>query len=301
MALLWLYDWNGESGLGFDKLEPYYIEICRRIRFTEKNSILIMNKKSTKNCRITGAKQQNGNVGDPWIPIEKTQERKALTIGKSGYRYDKLCDILFSGNYTKNICSTLYSEDRNVLLCSAITRGQAKTEGLHERVLPIPKSTKNFLSERNDMISLISKKWIDDTSTAKRRLKSVLLSLLQGAPQTLKWQDKRAEKWLLEYTDRVDRIFFRVLWEVLEGERVSVHEVDSDLIIKAQCKWRKHLISIIEDIFKEAKRAMPIPTAMRYRAISKNANQLRGFLFSFLKETCDDNQTTGGNPESIQK
>lgn len=301
IALLWLYDWDGESGFSFNELEPYYIEICRRIRFTLTDGHLIMKKKSTKNCRISGAKQQHGNVGDPWIPVRKGKDSKALTIGRSGYRYDKLCDILFSGNYSRNLCLTFHDDKRNVLLCSALTRGQGKTEGFHERALPIPKSITNILAQRTDLIAQISKTWINDTNTVRQRLKSALLLLLQGAPQNINWKDNRTDKWLREFTGKVDRAFFRKLWQVLEEKEASDGTDDSEIFQDAQSIWRESLTDIAEDIFEKAKKATPLSTALKYRAISKSANLLKGFVHSFLKETCDENQTNRGKTESISE
>ncbi len=288
--LLWLYEWDGKAPLRLDDLAPYYIEVCRRARFTKKNGKIIMNIKSTNNCRISGAKQHRGNVGDPWIPIEK-KGKKALTIGKSGFRYDKLCEILFSGNYKTNICSAFNSKE-NYLYCSALSRGKGKTTGIHERTIQIPEPVKNMLVNKSGLAAQMSQDWIEDAISARiRHLKPALLSLIQGAPGELEWQDTRAGKWLSEFDRRVDLIFFQALWKVL-AEANSSGKADSEITEKAVWKWRNQLIDIAIEIFLEAKEALPIPSAQKYRTIAKSTNRLERSLTSFLKDAYDANRVS---------
>lgn len=286
--LLWLYEWDGNTGLELGELAPYYIEVCRRMRLIKKNGKIIMNIKNAGNCRISGAKQLKGNVGDPWIPIEKKGE-KALTIGKSGFRYDKLCEILFSGNYKTNICAA-FNDDENYLYCSALTRGKGKTTGLHERTVRIPDPVKNMLLNRRELAARISENWIEDAGSARIQcLKPALLSLIQGASRELKWQDTRVEKWLHKFTLGVDRIFFNALWEVLI-EADSSGKTDTEINDKARSKWRNHLKDIAVDIFQEAKKALPIPSAQKYRTIAISEDRLNRYLSSFLKDTYENNR-----------
>jgi len=288
--LLWLYEWDGKTGLRLDDLAPYYIEVCRRGRFTKKNGKIIMNIKGTKNCRISGAKQLKGNVGDPWIPIEKNG-KKALTIGKSGFRYDILSEILFSGNYKTNICAA-FNDDENYLFCSALSRGKGKTTGIHERTIQIPEPVKNMLINKSELAAQMSQDWIEDAISARiRHLKPALLSLVQGAPRELDWQDTRAGKWMSEFDCRVDRIFFKALWKVM-AEANSSRETDSEITENAGRKWRDQLIEIAIDIFLEAKEALTIPSAYKYRTIAKSTHRLERSLTSFLKDGCDANRAS---------
>jgi CRISPR system Cascade subunit CasA len=60
-ALLWLLPWDGESGLSFSQLDPYFIEVCRRVRLVQTAdgiSALRATTKGAKNIQRRGKGSQ---------------------------------------------------------------------------------------------------------------------------------------------------------------------------------------------------------------------------------------------------
>ena len=82
IALLWIKAWGGTGSLSLDELDPYFIEICRRVRLVPKGEALIAKRAGSKRSRIDG-KSAKGNVGDHWTPVERT-EVKALSVSSAG-------------------------------------------------------------------------------------------------------------------------------------------------------------------------------------------------------------------------
>ena len=88
VALVWTLPWDGTKGEALlpNRLHPYYIEICRRIRLrVDADGDLYGLKTSSKAARIE-AKSLKGITGDPWIPINR-KESKALTLANGGFTY----------------------------------------------------------------------------------------------------------------------------------------------------------------------------------------------------------------------
>lgn len=85
LALVWLAPWDGLGSLSFSRLDPFYIEICRRIRFQSVGNEISAIGTGSKAARIA-AKELNGLTGDAWTPID-VEGGKALTITGTGFNY----------------------------------------------------------------------------------------------------------------------------------------------------------------------------------------------------------------------
>ena len=282
-SLLWLYPWDGETSFLLSELDPYYIEICRRLRLTKENRKIVLRKKTTKDCRIN-AKELHGITGDPWIPIDREKEA-ILTVGETGFRYDKLQRILFSGDYKRNACLRFHQIEKgdSALYAVALARGQGKTDGLHERVVPISPPARNVLAreEGSDKIAELSRLWIEDVNHARNKiLKPSLLHLLQGGPARLNYKDQRSLRWLSRFNDAVDRSFFGQLWsQVSELE----HSGPEQWKEKARLHWRQRLKGMAEEVYRKAKKGLPIPSASKYRAIAEGNRVFYGGFGRFCQ------------------
>ena len=76
-ALLWCLPWDGERSLGLDQLDPWFIEVCRRVRLYRDEAGTIMARSIGSSAARIAAKSYKGNVGDPWIPIDLGKESAA--------------------------------------------------------------------------------------------------------------------------------------------------------------------------------------------------------------------------------
>src|SRR6266436_1783467 len=143
LALVWLRPWTGASSLQPTELDPYFIEICRRVRLVSHEGRLSVLAAGSKVARIDFGKEARGLTGDPWTPIEiKDGGVKALTVDARGFTYKRMADILFEKGFRHAPLQQIGKSDPQgcsyVLICRALARGQGKTEGLHERRIVVP-------------------------------------------------------------------------------------------------------------------------------------------------------------------
>ena len=102
--LLWAVPWNGTKGeaLMFDQLDPFYIEVCRRVRLRRDTGRISAIRATSKGTRIA-AKDLKGRTGDPWTPI---QADKSLTLGPGGFTYKRVREYLASPKWKRPILLT---------------------------------------------------------------------------------------------------------------------------------------------------------------------------------------------------
>ena len=96
-ALLWCIDWPEGQQLDPRDLDPWFIEVCRRVRLTNADGALSARGSTSRSTRID-AKAYKGNVGDPWAPVHKT-EGKSFTLSGRDFDYTQLCELMFSGDW----------------------------------------------------------------------------------------------------------------------------------------------------------------------------------------------------------
>jgi CRISPR system Cascade subunit CasA len=141
LALVWLMPWDGTASLRQDALDEWYIEICRRVRLTLHEGVLGARTGGSKVPRILS--MEGGVTGDPWSPIvvEKSGAAKSLTVDARGFGYRRMVDFMFSDGGVQP--SALQQPDATdeagglQLVARALVRGQGKTEGYHERRVPL--------------------------------------------------------------------------------------------------------------------------------------------------------------------
>jgi len=107
-GLIWLTPWDGTKSLSFSSLDPFYIEVCRKIRLLTTEERIVAVATGSKVARIA-AKERNGITGDAWIPIDVAAE-KALTITAKGFDYELAVDLLV-GKYKQPIAQALTKSD----------------------------------------------------------------------------------------------------------------------------------------------------------------------------------------------
>lgn len=269
LALTWLEPWDGSSPRSLWGLDPYFVEICRRVRLVREGGRLVARETGSKAARIH-AKEQKGNLGDPWTPIARDEPR-ALSVTAEGFGYRRIVELLDLAKWERPPLSLAYPDDPEeglMLLASAMARGQGKTEGLHERLIPLPNDAKwTFLSsEARDRLAEVSQRRVDDAGNLSRKaLRPALFVLFQGGPDEVAWQrpstDQQARPWLAAFDRRVDTAFFD------DGEAELWSEVGaepgSDAEDAARLAWLALLRDLGREILEAAEEAGP-RTAMRY-------------------------------------
>jgi len=261
VSMLWTVPWDGTKSLDIECCDPYFIEICRRVRLTADGDSIKAFTAPSKCPRIS-AKELCGVTGDPWTPVDRAGS-KALTVSSNGFNYRLVQRLLFSSDYEHGITWRKKNERGNmVFIACALARGQGRTEGFHKRVLRIPRKATSLMAVENgeEKLSRISVQRVEMCSEVRRKvLHFALCAVTQGAPETpLKFQDQRTGKWLGRFEQAVDSVFFEKLFEDIDDDEYAARQ-----------RWIRQLISLAEIQLEDALQATPQPTLRRYRVESR--------------------------------
>ncbi|MDR3518481.1 MAG: hypothetical protein P4M00_22015 [Azospirillaceae bacterium] len=262
--LLWLTAWDREDSLAVPDLDPAFIEICRRVRLRRDPAGQVTAWGRPSDVMRVDAKDRKGVMDDPWTPVNLSTGG-AYTVSAEGFRYDKVADLLFAGD-TFKLCPSVqpFADDPEELWVhlSALVRGQGRTEGLHDRILPVRPDRMNrlFLDDQRQLIHRRAGDMLNNARAATRAVRMALLALLQGRSDKINFEDKRERPFVATLTDAIDREFFDHLWRHVDAGSDEARD-DADLT------WRKML-------HDEAKRAFCLGCARLSPPVGRREHNL---------------------------
>lgn len=263
-ALLWLLPWSGKDALALEALDPLYIEICRRVRLAAPQGRIQAHVTGSKVARIA-AKNSNGVTGDAWTPIE-TAKAKALTLSRNGFDYKLMSELIAGDGYTLGAAWRLDGWPQNTPLqaiAQATVRGQGKTEGYHERRVPIsPKLRRLLTSGQRPLVANLAKKRIQAIADM-RKLLWISLSLLFANGENDSGNDaisQRASRFVQPFEQHEDTRFFDDLAQHIEAEGAQQDAV--------YLQWLLGLAERAEAVLQHAFVAGPRSGMQRYKAQS---------------------------------
>jgi CRISPR system Cascade subunit CasA len=280
-ALLWCLPWDGERSLGLDELDPWFIEVCRRVRLYRDHAGKITAKSVGSSVpRVTVAKERRGNLGDPWTPIDLSKESAAYNRTP---RYDVMTEVLFNrGLWLRPLLLDWHKGidgSRMIARFDVTVRGQSKTEGHHLREVPIQGEKRLVLFQSDaerDRLAKISKDMIEEAATLRNKvLKIPLLTLIQAGDATVDFRDKMANAWAQPWLDQVDQAIEPVFFDHLFARAEQGPAADK--------AWVAFLRTIVDRIFARAASAVPIAGARRLKAIAVAEEKLGGLFFASFK------------------
>lgn len=261
LGLVWCRPWDGATSLSLDDLDPYFIEICRRVRLvTSSDGHIVAHRGSSKAARID-AKLAAGKTGDAWTPIGK-KNATSLTVPEAGFSYERVSDLL-GPEWAMGIAGELTRSDgaQPFWVGQVLVRGQGKTGGYHERWIPIPPAVQPYLlsSERRTELAHTARAWVEAAKDARLRvLKPAVIALVQGGTDKPNYEDDRVGPVLRRFDAEIDAAFFAQLFEHVEqdGERSIAH-------------WQRWLYARARASLESAIDALPTSAARRERAIAR--------------------------------
>ena len=261
--LLWLVPWTGalKDQVKVQDLHPWFIEVARRVRLVMEDGELVIYKTTSEGTRVD-AKARKGYMGDPWIPIA-LDGPTAVTVGDEGLTYRKLHTILFSEKVLPSAAQQITAEDiceDLQLYATVLVRGQGKTGGLHERIIPIPRDVQQWVAHQttSDTLRACATLRVQFAGLAASKALGPALRKLMGDDHTGSKDVKRWVGRLLQQFDKqVDARFFGDLFG---------HFLEPDGGLPAWVEW---LIKQGQDVLKTAIDTYPVPTMRRYRLISQ--------------------------------
>ena len=272
-GLLWTLPWDGAAAetLLADRLDPLFIEICRRIRLRcAPGAGLHGIRTNSKASRIEG-KSLKGRIGDPWTPINAKREGVPLNLAAGGFTYKRVTEYLTSGDWShppllKPTQSESHSPGGMQLVARATVRGNGKTQGYYERIIPIGHKAKTAMLGRNGTRELgdIAKIRIDEIGKVQRILSHAIQTFIARGDSNNVSPEHRvlARPWLNRLDQIVDARFFDDLqteFEADTSDRADIHQ-----------KWLKNgndgIIDQAKEMLREATESLPCPAIYRYKA-----------------------------------
>jgi len=185
-------------------------------------------------------------------------------------------ELLFGGKFQASAAFNLTKEandDILLLIAQGITRGQGKTEGYHERRVPIsPKARGLMITGKKAQLEQLSKQRIEIIGEV-RKLLWVALAVLFANGKSGDSSDgnkTKASKFSEPFEIAEDARFFDDLNLELEAEVGT----------KQRLQWMLGLVSRAEAILKTAFIAGPRNGVQKYRAQSGALARFRGVLRS---------------------
>lgn len=274
LALVWLAPWDGLASLSFSRLDPFYIEICRRIRLQSADDQINSIGTGSKAARIT-AKELNGLTGDAWTPID-IEGGKALTITATGFNYKLVTELLFGGKYQSPVAHNLTQAANGqglLLIAQGMTRGQGKTEGYHERRVPISAKVRSLLAaNQKDSLSRLAAQRIGMIGEVRKLLWLALAVLFANGDSgdSSEGNKLKATRFSAPFESAEDARFFDDLNE----------EIDATDPAAQRLQWMLGLVERAEAILTLAFSVGPRSSVQKYRAqsaaLSRFRNALRG-------------------------
>ncbi len=285
-ALLWILDWQEGEPLDLRHLDPWFIEICRRVRLSEVDSRLTAWRATSKGPRVD-AKMYKGNIGDPWTPIHS--DGRSLTLGETGeFDYRRLCELLFSGNWNRPLLACPDEDETGdmLLVAEAFARGGSKTGGFKSRVVPVPGRVVPLLA--SDTVGSLAEAQMEEIKNFDAALRDALaLIAVRRSGKSIEKKHYRYAASARKRFDRtVDRLFFPSLWH-----RTNVATGSGDQVYQAKLTFLRDLMNAAETEFELALPAMPCPALLRPRAEARARRAFRNSIWRSFPEVFDREHT----------
>ena len=277
VGLLWAKAWDGAKGeaLRPNDLHPFYIEICRRIRLTAgAGGGISALRANSKGARVD-AKALNGRTGDPWTPFN-AKDSKSLTLAQGGFTYKRVVEYMTPGDWRQPLLlMPTPDEERGGgemrLVARAMVRGQGKTEGYYERVIPLKERTFRAFGRGAgaDMETLgqIARQRIEQVGAAQRILShAIQVYAARGDSGNVSPEHRRLAA---PYLNRLDSIVDARFFDDLQAEFGAG---DEDARRRIRKEWllngagKDGVIDHARRVLGDAEDELPCPAIHRYRA-----------------------------------
>lgn len=286
-ALLWIVPWDGSTSLDLGDLDPYFIEICRRVRLVLENRRVTAKTAASRKSRVA-AKPAKGNVGDFWTPVSR-DDAKALSLSRAGFRYDRLNKLIFDRSaYELPPAMTVSATSKKKwrVVARGMAGGQGKTEGYHERndIVFAPRVAKAIgRPKERDELAAISDHVLAEIAEVLRALRlGIAVAASGGRPlnDLTKADRVHANPYARRFDEAIDPEFFgavqrRFLADNDDGKRAARASLAKEMIVTAH------------SLLKEAVESVPCPAIQRHRARARAFSAFYGRLRSHRSAFAD--------------
>ena len=262
-ALLWCLDWPEGEQLDLRQIDPWFIEICRRVRLIGAEQAWSVLRATSTTARID-AKMFHGNVGDPWAPVH-IGKGKSLTLGSGDFHYKRLSELMFGGDWRVPVLAT-HGPNENagdtLLVAEALSRGNSKTEGFKSRIVPVPDGVVRLFQSRT--AAKLSAEQMEEIKAFDEALRNAVALLAargdRGRLGKAQYAFSRPTRKRFDRT--ADRMFFLHLWKRLAAENSG----DPEAADKASHNFRRVLFDAAKAELTAALPGIPCAAIQRPKA-----------------------------------
>lgn len=269
-ALLWCEPWPEGRPLDVMLLDPWFIEVCRRVRLQHTNGRITALRSTSKGARVD-AEAFRGVLGDPWCPVHADDPR-ALTLGGGRFDY-RMMHRLMSKEFHLPLLATPRDEGDMLLIAEAFSRGKSKTEGFRSRILPMPGDVAGLFA--TPKAGEISESQIADIAKADAALcDGLAVMAARGVRDDLKKEHYALSRpGHAQFDADVDAVFFDHLWAQLR-----VADADEACRWAVRCAFTDVLKGLARRAFDDALLGIPCAALLRPRAEARARKVFAGRL-----------------------
>lgn len=282
IALTWLAAWDGTDSLELRVLDPYFIEICRRVRLVPDNGRLAARTAPSRAPRIY-AKMAGGNLGDFWTPV-RIADNKALSLSQIGFRYDRLKElVLDERTFVRPPAMHVENNEgeRWRLVARGVAAGQGKTEGYHERTdISFSSTTARALGRKDegDKLAEFAQAQIDEVADVMKALRFGI-AIAAGGGRDANELSRAHRSHAGPYVRRLDAEVDAGFFSALEDRFAASGSADSNTAVPAcRAVFARSLIRAAEHLLDEATETVSCPAIQRPRARARAVRAFWGRL-----------------------
>ncbi|AHJ65828.1 Hypothetical protein GbCGDNIH4_1693 [Granulibacter bethesdensis CGDNIH4] len=260
LALLWLEPWDGKTSLSLDQLDPWFIEICRRVRLIKGVDQPIVALAVGSSAARIEAKAYNGITGDFWAPVYDS-EGKSFSLDARGFSYRVLCKLLFGEKKQRaarlpQSMQLLPDEQDMILVARGMVRGQGKTEGFHERIIPTQRRIIDAINDDARRLELaeIADKQQQEVAQIISALRLGCAVVYAGGKDPSNDDYAYAGPYIDRLQAEAEADFFTIIHKRFEDDN------------GAKLLYLKHLIFYANDLLVKASDSIPCSIQNRWRA-----------------------------------
>ena len=269
--LLWLLTWDGEpsEALNLQTFDPFYIEVCRRVRLCSENGGLLAASRAISRAARVESKDLKGRTGDPWTPTNTQREGLPLTLGSGGFNFRRMSEYLDPQAWKlpdlmRLTPSEQQSKDYMRLVARATVRGRGKTEGHYESTITVRRGFQEAMTNQAaaEDLARICRERVSQVSTVQRVLSNAIQTYVaRGLPSNVSAEQRTlARPWLDKHDAIIDATFFHDLQTELEIEDSAAKEEERH-------RWLlEGPMAGAREVLRQAQDALPCSSLLRFRA-----------------------------------
>lgn len=202
------------------------------------------------------------------MPAGKKTNQKGTPpafLGKQRFGYEQIVDGLGSPDWKKSNLLRLTQAERDssqplYLVARGMVRGEGKTEGYHERIIPLrPKAVRSLGSDGEaGELGVLADERIEQIGGVRNILRAAIATLSQD----------NTNIWIKRWEEIVDARFFDDMQTELEADETERKRI--------RRKWLDGVVDHARTILHAAEDASPCSTSHRYRARAQARNLFEG-------------------------